>query len=258
MKKITLLTCFMFFSLFSVVTIHAESSSVQRVRIDFTSPDGYVRHLLLGFTNDIATDGFDFGYDAVNIDNFPNDLNWLIEDERYVIQGVGAYETSKIYPLGLFLRDGGQIQIALNALENFTEDIPVYVFDLYDNTYTLLNEATFNTEIASGDYLDRFYITFSANSIPNINGANSALLTINDANADNSKINYYTSSNILHVTSNSAIQAIQLIDLQGRIISNYTTRNSKEVKIPIQINSSGTVIVVVSTDRLQSSKMIVL
>ncbi len=137
------------------------SSSIQRVRIDFTMPNGFVRHLLLGFTPDnTATDGVDYGYDGLNPDDFPDDLNWIIEDERYVIQGVGAFENTKIYPLGLFLSNSGDIEIKLTGLENFTEDINVFVFDAKLNTYTQLNDANYSGYSDSGDYTDRYFITF--------------------------------------------------------------------------------------------------
>ncbi len=77
------------------------NSPIQRVRIDITTPTGYTRHLLLGFTQDnAATDGFDYGYDAHNIDDYDDDCNWMIGNDRYVIQGVGAFHESKTYPLG--------------------------------------------------------------------------------------------------------------------------------------------------------------
>ncbi len=34
----------------------------------------------------------DYGYDALNIDDFPNDMFFLVEDNQLVIQGVGAFD----------------------------------------------------------------------------------------------------------------------------------------------------------------------
>ena len=76
--------------------------------------------MLLGFVpNNLATDYFDYGYDAMNTESFPNDLSWLINSEPYIIQGVGDFDESKLYPLGLYLSDSGEIEISLNTLENF-------------------------------------------------------------------------------------------------------------------------------------------
>ena len=48
-----------------IQSVGYETNQIKRVRLDFTSPLGYTRHLLLGFTPDnAASDSFDYGYDA--------------------------------------------------------------------------------------------------------------------------------------------------------------------------------------------------
>lgn len=138
------------------------SNDIQRVRIDFETPMGFVRHLLLGFTPDnSATDGFDYGYDAVNIEDLPDDLNWMIDEERYVIQGVGAFHDNKAYPFGMFLTNSGNVKFSLLALENFTEPVNVYIYDSLDDSFHQINDNDYSIEMIASDYMDRFYITFS-------------------------------------------------------------------------------------------------
>ena len=186
----------------------AEStSSIQRVRIDFTTPNGYVRHLLLGFTSDnAATDGVDYGYDGLNPDDFPDDLNWMIEDGRYVIQGVGAFDDTKIYPLGLFLSNSGDIEIKLTALENFTEDVNVFVFDALLNTYTQINDSDYSSYSDSGEYLDRYFITFSEN-----NANTDTALSIEENELNNLSIFFNKGSQELIVNSENDINLIKEI-----------------------------------------------
>ena len=75
-----------------------ESTLVKRVRLDLQTPSGYIRQLLLGFMpNDEATDGYDYGYDAVNNDSYADDFGWMINNEAYIIQGVGSFTTDKYY-----------------------------------------------------------------------------------------------------------------------------------------------------------------
>ena len=136
----------------------------QRVRIHCITPTGYVRHLLLAFTPDnIATDNYDPGYDAQVYDNIPDDLNWIIEDGRYVIQGVGEFNTNKYYPLGMFLTNSGNVSISLAQLENFNEEIDVYIFDLELNSYSHLNQLDFEQNLEADTYLNRYFVTFSNN-----------------------------------------------------------------------------------------------
>ncbi|WP_370392193.1 T9SS type A sorting domain-containing protein [uncultured Winogradskyella sp.] len=161
---LVLFTCFFQFLL---------SQEIQRVRIDFQGPEGYTRQLLLAFTPDnTATDGFDYGYDALNIENWPDDLNWLIGDDRYIIQGVGAFSVDKFYRLGMFLSNSGNTEISLNALENFNESINVYIYDAHNNSYNLLNETSLNNYLTEGNYLDRFYVVFSPTAHLQINSQN--------------------------------------------------------------------------------------
>lgn len=235
--------------------VHA---TIQRVRIDFTGPDGYTRHLLLGFTtNNAASDGFDYGYDAINIDNFPNDMNWMIGDQRYVIQGVGAFQNTKNYRLGVFLRDTGNIQIRLNALENFDEEIPVYIYDSLLDTFTLLNEFNFDTHLSEGDYVNRFYITFSDSE--NLNIETSAL-SIEESNVEQLKLVHYISSNSLELKGNQefiSIDHITLYDLTGKEVYSKSIRSNR-VSL-VELNLSGIHIAQVVTENNQIlSKLVTL
>ena len=86
MKNLILVFAIFFCSLIGHSTNQSQeqfsiATQIQRVRVTFKSANGYTRYLLLAFTpNDTASDGFDYGYDALNIDNFADDMNWIIED----------------------------------------------------------------------------------------------------------------------------------------------------------------------------------
>lgn len=233
---------------------------MQRVRIDFESPNGFVRPLLLAFTSDdSATDGVDYGYDGANFDQFPDDLFWMIEDNTYVIQGVGSYVDTKQYPLGLFLTNSGTIKISLNSLENFNEEIDVYVFDNLENTYTRINESNFVLDVTNGDYINRFFITFSnPNATVNNEISNGALSLEEYNNEALNSITYLSNSNQLVIKSNSIISNINIYSITGQKINQINNIYSKEVKIPLQLNYKGFAIVKVSNQETQHSKTIVL
>lgn len=253
MQKSTI-TLLIAFTLFTSLV----NAAIQRVRIDFTAPDGYTRHLLLGFTtNNAATDAFDYGYDALNIDNFPNDLNWMIENDRYVIQGVGAFDYMKTYRLGMFLRDSGNIQIRLDSLENFDEEIPVYVYDSLLQTFTQINDFNFGIEISEGEYLNRFYITFTNSE--NLNIETNALST-NEITSSELSLVHYKSTNNLEVKGNQEltyIDRITLYDLSGKQVYSKSIRDTR-VSLE-ETNLSGILIAQVVTESDQVlSKLITL
>jgi hypothetical protein len=201
----------------------SQSNQIQRVRISFTSPDNAIRQLLLGFTpNDAATDDFDWGYDARNPDNFPNDLNWMINDERYVIQGVGSFSDTKSYPLGMFLSNEGNISIGLHSLENFDFDVQVYLYDALVDEHTLLNQGDFTGNFSPGTYTDRFYITFSANSYPQA-------LSVVEVDSQNLNFEYHRNNKSIQMSDHSTvvyISEVSLFDMSGKKIFSQKIQDS--------------------------------
>ena len=251
MNKITNL-CFVILFCFSFKGL-SQTSSIQRVRVDFVGPMGYTRHLLLAFTtNDAASDDVDYGYDALVFDNFPDDLNWMIENDRYVIQGVGKFNNNKYYPFGMFLQNSGQIKIRLMALENFDSPIDVFIYDSEVGTFTSINNSDYVKSISNGEYLDRFYITFTNNSeIINVGSSSDNSLSLNENDLHLTSFNYIKSSKELMIKTNSALNLseISLYDILGKKLMNVQNINSNQIKLPLaSLNTSSSLIVSLLTD----------
>lgn len=189
--------------------------NVQRVRISFTSPEGAIRYLMLGFTTDNkATDGVDYGYDGLNSDDFPSDLSFVIDKDNYVIQGVGQFDTEKIYPLHMLLDKKGNIEITLDELENFNDVIDVYVYDSWLQTSTKLNEINYSNTFEQGTYEDRFYIAFKDQS---------ETLENPEANASDFVIYQNNNASLLTIVNpnNLSIQSLSFYDVTGKEIFNH-------------------------------------
>lgn len=208
-------------------------SDIQRVRIDFTMPTGYIKHLLLGFTpNNAASDGVDYGYDALSIDDFPDDLNWIIEEESYVIQGVGAFNSSNQYPLGMFISNAGDISISLDTLENFETDIDVFLFDSLYNTYTLLTEIDFQEYVNEGTYLNRYFISFGNNTNGTIYNSYTMQLAVDENNMKETSVSFLRQSKEIYITSNQNISKLEVYNLLGKRILNKEHVNTKTLRLP--------------------------
>ncbi|WP_282136590.1 hypothetical protein [Seonamhaeicola maritimus] len=229
---------------------------MQKLQIDFTMPNGYVRHLLLGFTpNNVATDGVDYGFDALNIDTFPDDLNWMIDNKRYVIQGVGAFDNTKKYPLGLFLQNSGNIRIELKGTYQFDTSREIYIYDSLINTYTPINDTSYSSYMQSGEYLDRFYLAFKDNSEPSA----AKSLSTSDETLANTRINYlHNSKEILVDTNNSTdVQTINIFNMNGQLIRSLSHVNKSYLKIPMYENIKN-IIVSIETDFGATSKLLMI
>ncbi|MGC1632800.1 MAG: hypothetical protein WA749_11880 [Gelidibacter sp.] len=218
MNKLTFL-CILFWC----TTFYAQKDgNIQRVRIDFKNPEGYVRHLLLSFTKDgSATDGIDYGYDALNREKLSDDLNWMIDSQRFVIQGVGTYSNSNNYPLGMFLTNSGPIEISLTALENFAQPISVFIYDAWENSYHHLNEVSFKKTMESGVYENRFFMAFTDHKEDHsLSDEDSALNAVS--------LNYYQNSKTIHVKTQGTPVSLKLYTLQGQLISSHDLNNASE------------------------------
>ncbi|MBL7559425.1 hypothetical protein JAO71_06350 [Olleya sp. YSTF-M6] len=236
MKKSTLLLllliCNNIFALNSNVTsenTNNASSSVQILRLEYTSPNGAVRELVLGFTsNNIATEGVDYGYDASAIFPQSNDLNWIIEGNRYVIQGVGSFDDSKQYLLGMYNETSGTAQIALTSLEGFTNDIDVYIHDALLNTYTKINDTAYTETVDAADYTDRFYITFSQPETTDENNDN--ISSLDPKKKKKAKVGYLINSGQLKVTApdNDTIKEIKVYNYNGNTLQMARNINAKQ------------------------------
>ncbi|TXG34450.1 LamG-like jellyroll fold domain-containing protein, partial [Seonamhaeicola maritimus] len=234
-----------------------EEDDIQRVRLLFRTPEGAKRHLLLGFTPDnAASDGFDFGYDAISRETFPNDMLFRIDDKNYMIQGVGEFDETKQYPIGIFSTTGGPVEIHLTKLENLSPNTKVYVYDALLGTYTKINNKAFEMTLDPGDYLDRFYITFTKHNTLS-NDANDLLL-------DRVVVNYLHNSKEIYIKTNNSdnVKQVYLTNILGQTVKTWNFSDSSsfsnEVRIPIGTLSTGSYVVQVQTDIGRTNKKIVI
>lgn len=243
---------------FSISLTKAEVSidsepEIKRIRIDFKNPDGFVRHLLLGFVEDnSATDNIDMGYDGRNPEYLPNDLNWIIEGQRFVIQGVGQFNNLKKYSLGLFMEEPGEIEISLSSLENFDSDTPVYLFDKSNGNYTLLNENSYRITVDSGTDLDRFLLTFSKED-ENL-GSEKPILA-------NTLAFYKNTSNkslIIESKDNEMIHEVSIFGIQGQKYFDNVQLETTRIEIPTTSISNNVIAVHVKVGNKISRKLLVL
>jgi hypothetical protein len=134
-----------------------------KFRIGFYSVNTIQRQLLLT-VDDNATTGIDWGYDGKHNESQVDDMYWMIDNEKFTIQGSNEANTNNIYPLGIKTSTDGLNTISINALENVPSDVTVFVHDKDTNLYYNLNESDYQFFLPAGEYLNKFEITFSSDS----------------------------------------------------------------------------------------------
>lgn len=132
-----------------------------KIRLQFESPSGYYRDLLIG-VDERTTNLFDIGFDAPLSGDSKEDMFWLFNESKFVIQGVPNFNKDQEFPLGILVDEEGLIKIQIEELENIEDDFDIYIFDKIENQTYLLNNIAFETNLDTGYYNDRFSIVFQS------------------------------------------------------------------------------------------------
>ena len=147
----------------------------------------------------------------------------------------------------------GTSTIRIDELENISEDKNIYVYDNVQNTYHNLRDNNFQITLPIGEYLNRFEITFTSESL--------SIENIKETN--NSIVRYLNSTNAIHIISTQidAIKRVELINMLGQNVLSWNSEdfiiNTNTLTIPVKAISQGAYIVKVETNYGASSSKIV-
>jgi hypothetical protein len=199
--------------------------TISRIRIGYEDPELFHRQLLLGFLpNSTANLDSNIGYDGMMMDSRDDEVFFIIENDltkKYVIQGVGAYDNTYEFPIGIIITQQGNHSIMLDDVENFTE--PVYIKDNLLNTTYNLSESSFSPNLSPGEYLDRFSIVFNS-------------ITLNNANIfnDNDLRVYYTNNNIIiNNIKNIPLSKVKIFNELGQQVVELNNNELHQQKVTI-------------------------
>jgi len=230
-----------------------ESNTHAKIRLGYVSAENYHRQLLLGFMDDLATDGFDVGYDAPQIDNQPSDVYFALPGYKLVIEGAGAFAADKIFPLTVKTGMEGPVKFMIDNTENFDANQNVYIYDNVTNTYHEIRNQPFEVSLPIGTLENRFSLRFTSSAL----GVNDFDLTKEVA------VTYTNNDNTINIKNNlsdTTIKSVELYNMLGQSIKSWDVKNDTQVKIQIPINniSTGTYIVKVHTSKGDISKKIII
>jgi hypothetical protein len=131
-----------------------------KIRLGFKTANDFHRQLLIGFMGEPATDGLDVGYDGYQIDTQENDVYFLIDDWEYTIQGVGAFDVDKAYPLGVKADTIGKVQFMVDATEFLAANISIWIHDKETATFYDITKDPVEVSLDAGTNNSRFELTF--------------------------------------------------------------------------------------------------
>ncbi|WP_165932699.1 LamG-like jellyroll fold domain-containing protein [Flavobacterium cellulosilyticum] len=221
-----------------------------KIRLGFTAND-FHRQLLIGFMISGATDGLDVGYDGYQIETQENDSYFIINNLEYSIQGVGVFDVSKSYPLGVKSNvSGGDVKFMVDETERLNEEVRILIHDKEADVFYDITEHEANVTLEKGTYNSRFEMTFKnketlaikTNELPE-----SMVLIYNNEAQNNLKIIQ---------NSNCTIKDVTIYTILGQsLIKTEKKSNSNSIEIPFNVQR-GTYIVKVTTDKGTITKKI--
>lgn len=199
------------------------------IRLMYDSPLGYHRQLVIG-ANTNASLGFDLGYDAILVDVNKEDMYWNFNNNKFVIQGVGNFDVSQEFALGLIVNQSGIAKIRLDALENLPIDTELFIKDTSTNETFKINNTPFELNLAAGTYNDRFKLVFQSSQSTSLN-TEEVLDNTNDLfvyfNSGTSKLEIINNSQI-------NIKELYLYNLLGQELNTLKINSAINMSIPLK------------------------
>jgi len=233
----------------------AESEQImQKMRLEFSSIDGPStrRELLLGFS-EFTSDGYDYGYDAENVEENSDDLNLIYEDKLMTMQAYGVITPDKMVPLSLDTSGDFNYRIRATQFVDFDEDQPVYLKDnLTGIFFDLKTGLDYEFTSEEGIFNNRFEVVFQSDST----------LSTEEANEYQYNLIYFnTDSDKLFVKGlQTDVKQLMVINILGQSVREYSNVSSQILDNGLEISnlSTGTYVVYIKTlNSVKTKKIIV-
>jgi hypothetical protein len=225
----------------------------QKIRIGFEGAKVDHRQLLLTIDEN-ASDGVDRGYEAEIYEVFEDDMYWVIQDKKYVIQATNAIENNKEILLGVKVKETGTVKIKIDELEN--EDVNMQLFlkdSLLQKTYNL-KENPFEQEIEAGEYVNRFYLVFKP--IPKVIEEDTEI--IEEVSGVHIFMNNQIAELQIQKDAETNISEIKLVNYLGQNIKIWNQKfDGTLISLPIKL-ATGVYVVQMKTEKGIINKKIII
>jgi len=235
--------------LFSQVVNEVEDLRL-KIRVSLETEHIKNKQILLTI-DDRATDGIDKGFDAQPFDLLNNDIYWVVEDEKLLIQAIGELFLESVIPIGIITEGATELKIKVDTIQNPYPEMEVYIRDnLTMETYDIKN-GTFEVSLEKGECNDSYSVVFMSNK---------ASLSENEILLDNLQVfvGEYNSLISIRKPRELIIEGVSLYNIIGQPIKIWDSNlNENEIDLPINADT-GAYLVVISTNNGNRTKRIII
>lgn len=142
-----------------------ETGAVPQIRLNAILNNQFTRQVALVFVPE-ATDGVDRGIDALSPagDDLPNDVYFVLDGGKYVIQGVN-FDVNRRIPIGIKSAANSTFRFYIPETIAFNPNQQVYIYDAADGSYHNIRTGTYDVTLEAGTWENRFQVTFLDGSL---------------------------------------------------------------------------------------------
>lgn len=230
-----------------------------KFRIGFDAPKISHRQLLLTI-DERATPAVDWGFDAEIYEIFADDMYWMLNNKKYVIQATNEVGLNSEVPLGLQLSKTGTVTVKIDALENVDDDTAVYLKDKVTGESFNMREKSVQLNLTAAKYTDRFVIVFKTQKLM-AEDVNAEILIPAAPQPIIEGIHVFMNNAIgeLQIKNNSTeeIISIALINSLGQTVKTWNSNfNVRTITLPIS-TATGVYLVRINTKTGNTVKKII-
>ncbi|MFD0990734.1 LamG-like jellyroll fold domain-containing protein, partial [Mariniflexile jejuense] len=211
-----------------------QSDNMQKMRMEYNTVVGpkTKREILLGFSN-LTSDGFDYGYDAENLEANNNDFNLNLDGKNMLMQAYSPITNDKVIPLNFKSSGNNTFEIKATEFESIDENQEIYLRDNATDTYFDLKQGTaYRFTSAQGKFNTRFELVFQSKQ--QSLSAEEAIITENF-------IYYQGTTNTLYGKKlNTSIDKLSIVDMRGQIVQEFTNVSQETLNNGIKISNVST------------------
>ena len=232
-------------------TKNTSKDNRQKIRLMFDSPDGYHRQLLVG-VDENASDGFDIGYDALIAEDNKEDMYWLYNNAKLIIQAVSNFNPDQTLPLGVKTNKTGLATIKIDDLENIDSNLDIFIHDIELDVHHNLKDSNYEVYLQKGEFSDRFEITFARSE---------SQVSLGVDAIENTKLQVYFSNEkesiVIHNPTSKNIKSVGLFNILGQTIYSLDKEtNENNIEYKTKQVRTGAYIIKIETDEGVSSKKV--
>jgi len=229
-----------------------------KFRIGFDAPK--ISHRQLLFTIDErATPAVDWGFDAEIYEVFADDMYWMLNNKKYVIQATNSLGLNSEVPLGIQLSKSGMVTVKIDALENVADDTSVYLKDKVTGESFNMREKPVQLNLTAGKYADRFVLVFKTQKLVAEDVTAEVLIpAIAQPIIEGIHVFMNNALGELQIKNNSTeeITSVALVNTLGQTIKTWNSNfNIRTISLPIS-TATGVYLVQITTKTGKTVKKI--